>query len=142
MGSLPAKPPDMELLDMVMENISFAVRNTRPSPTRSPLSPPPSPLRSTLLTPSPSRSVSPRPSKSPKLSAEMILNRSASMLPSSRTPPTLWTRPRLLLESPPVTKSPLPSPPSPALMPSPLMEDITDNFFIKNFGRTDDAYYL
>merc|ERR1739842_79273 len=142
MGSLPAKPPDMELLDTVMENISFAVRNTRPSPTRSPLSPPPSPLRSTLLTPSPLRSVSPRPLKSPRLSAEKILNRSASMLPSLRTPPTLLIKLRLLSESPPVTKSPLHSPPSPAPMPSPPMEDTTDNFFVKYFGRTDDAYYL
>merc|ERR1739840_20155 len=142
MGSLPAKPLDMELLDMVTENISFAVRNTRPSPTRSPLSPPPLPLRSTLPTPSPLRSVSPRPLKSPRLSAEMISNRSASMLPSSRTPPTPWTRPRLLLESPPATKSPLPSPPSPALMPSPHMEDTMVNFYVKYFGRTEDAYYL
>merc|ERR1711892_1111219 len=131
---MDTKDMDTKLLDME-ENTKCAVRNTRLRLTRSPLSL--SPLSSPVCLPTlpPSRSVSQRPLKSPRLSVRTRLKTSASMLPSLLMLPTLLIRRRPSLENPAVNRSPLPSQPSHAARPMLLQSTTLQSIMVKMENR-------
>merc|ERR1712153_238701 len=136
---------DTKLQDME-ENIKCAVRNTRLRLTRSPLSL--SPLSSPVCSPTlpPSRSVSPRPLRSPRLSVRTRLRTSASMLPSLLMLPTLSTRRRSSLENPAVNRSPSPSQPShaarPMLLQSTMLSTMPLSTTVKKYNHIQNLYLL
>merc|ERR1712106_934429 len=144
----------VELLDMVdmdttkllvmEENTKFAVRNTRHKLTRSPSSL--SPLSNPACSPTlpPSRSVSPRLLRSPRLSVRTTLRTSASMLLSLLMLPTQLTRRRSSLENPAVNRSPSPSQPSlaarPMLLQSTTLSTMPLSTTVKKYNHIQNLY--